>query len=43
MGQSVGVIAVGQDITDRKRMEDELRRHRNKLEQMVNELEPLLL
>jgi hypothetical protein len=37
MGQSVGVIAVGQDITDRKRMEEELRRHRNKLEQMVNE------
>jgi PAS domain S-box-containing protein len=37
MDQSVGVIAVGQDITDRKRMEDELRRHRKELEQMVNE------
>jgi two-component system sensor kinase FixL len=35
--QPVGVIAVGQDITDRKRMEDELRRHRQELEQMVNE------
>ena len=37
MDQSIGIIAVGQDITDRKRMEDELRRHRNELEQMVNE------
>jgi PAS domain S-box-containing protein len=35
--QSVGIIAVGQDITDRKRMEDELRRHRKELEQMVKE------
>jgi len=34
---SMGVIAVGQDITDRKRMEDELREHRRHLEQMVNE------
>ena len=35
--QSIGVIAVGQDITDRKRMEDELREHRRHLELMVNE------
>jgi PAS domain S-box-containing protein len=35
--QTVGIIAVGQDITDRKHMEDELRRHRKELEQMVNE------
>jgi len=35
--QSIGVIAVGQDITDRKRMEDELREHRRDLELMVNE------
>lgn len=37
MDQSIGIIAVGQDISDRKHMEDELRRHRNELEQMVNE------
>ena len=37
MDQSIGVIAVGQDITDRKRMEDELREHRRHLELMVNE------
>jgi PAS domain S-box-containing protein len=35
--QTVGIIAVGQDITDRKRMEDELERHRKELEQMVQE------
>ena len=37
MDQSIGVIAVGQDITERKRMEDELREHRRHLELMVNE------
>jgi len=37
MDQSIGIIAVGQDITDRKRMEDELREHRRHLELMVNE------
>jgi PAS domain S-box-containing protein len=37
MDQCIGVIAVGQDITDRKRMEDELREHRRHLELMVNE------
>jgi len=36
-GQPIGVIAVGQDITDRKRMEDELRHHREYLELIVNE------
>jgi len=36
-GESVGIVAVGQDITDRKRMEDELRHHREYLEQVVNE------
>ncbi len=36
-GQAIGVIAVGQDITDRKRMEDELRHHREYLELTVNE------
>jgi PAS domain S-box-containing protein len=35
--QSIGVIAVGHDITDRRRMEDELREHRRHLELMVNE------
>jgi len=35
--QPIGVIAVGQDITDRKRMEDELRHHREYLELIVNE------
>ncbi|MFB0553896.1 MAG: ATP-binding protein [Phycisphaerae bacterium] len=36
-GQAIGIIAVGQDITDRKRMEDELRSHREYLELIVNE------
>jgi len=36
-GQAIGVIAVGQDITDRKRMEDELRHYREHLELIVNE------
>ncbi|MBL7184797.1 MAG: PAS domain S-box protein [Phycisphaerae bacterium] len=36
-GQPIGVIAVGQDITDRKRMEDELREHRGHLQLMVSE------
>ena len=36
-GKPIGVIAVGQDITDRKRMEDELRHHREYLELIVNE------
>jgi len=36
-GQPIGVIVVGQDITDRKRMEDELRHHREYLELIVNE------
>lgn len=36
-GERVGIVAVGQDITDRKRMEDELRHHRQYLEQVVNE------
>ena len=35
--QPIGVIVVGQDITDRKRMVDELRKHRRYLELMVNE------
>jgi PAS domain S-box-containing protein len=35
--ESAGIIAIGQDITDRKRMEDELREHRRHLELMVNE------
>jgi len=37
MDQSIGIIAVGQDITDRKRMENELRKHRTDLELKVNE------
>jgi signal transduction histidine kinase len=36
-GKPIGVIAVGQDITDRKCMEDELRHHREYLELIVNE------
>jgi PAS domain S-box-containing protein len=36
-GRPIGVIAVGQDITDRKRMEDELREHRGHLQLMVSE------
>jgi len=36
-GQTIGVIVVGQDITDRKHMEDELRHHREYLELIVNE------
>jgi PAS domain S-box-containing protein len=36
-GKPIGVIAVGQDITDRKRMEDELRHHREHLELIVNQ------
>jgi len=36
-GQTIGVIVVGQDITDRKHMEDELRHHHEYLELIVNE------
>ncbi|GAH31182.1 unnamed protein product, partial [marine sediment metagenome] len=35
--QSIGVIAVGQDITARRRMEDELRNQHEYLERMVDE------
>ncbi|MFZ2147746.1 MAG: ATP-binding protein [Sedimentisphaerales bacterium] len=36
-GQPIGIIVVGQDITERKRMEDELRHHHEYLELIVNE------
>jgi PAS domain S-box-containing protein len=36
-GESIGIIVVGQDITDRKRMEDELRDHREHLTHLVDE------
>jgi PAS domain S-box-containing protein len=37
LGKMVGVLGVGRDITERKRVEAELRRYRNRLEELVEE------
>jgi len=34
-GNVVGILGIGEDITERKRAEEELRRHREQLEEMV--------
>jgi PAS domain S-box-containing protein len=36
-GTMVGILGVGRDITERKRVEAELRRYRNRLEELVEE------
>ena len=36
-GTVVGALCIGRDITERKRMEEELRKHRDHLEELVNE------
>jgi len=37
LGEPVGTVSVARDITDRKRVEEELARHRHHLEEMVEE------
>jgi PAS domain S-box-containing protein len=36
-GNAVGILGVGQDITERKKAEEELKKHRNHLEEMAAE------